>query len=64
MVLVVLDTALEESELYYYNTEGDRNLVVSQASYRMDVTRLEKSAYSGLWTLRGITLNVYEYGIF
>ena len=31
----------EGSELYYYNTECDRNSVVSQASFRMDVTRLE-----------------------
>ena len=32
----------------------------------MDVTRLEQRAYSGLWTLCGITLKVYEYeyGIF
>ena len=51
---------IEGSELYCYNTEGDRNLVVSQASCRMDVTRLEQR------TLWGITLKVYEYeyGIF
>jgi hypothetical protein len=32
----------------------------------MDVTRLEQHAYSGLWTLWGITLKAYEYeyGIF
>ena len=53
MVLVVLDTALEESELYYYNTEGDRNLVVSQASYRMDVTWLEQRAYIKITILWG-----------
>jgi hypothetical protein len=35
-----VDTAAERSELYCYNTEGDRNLVVSQALCRMDVTRI------------------------
>ena len=54
-----VDTAVEGSELYCYNTEGDRNTVVSQESCRMDVTRLEQSAYSGLWTLYE-----YDYGIF
>ena len=40
--------------------------VVSQASCRMDVTRLEQRTYSGLWTFWGITLKLYEYenGIF
>ena len=56
-----VDTAVEGSELYCYNTEGDRNSVVSQASCRMDVTRLEQCAYSGLWMLWGISLKVYEY---
>ena len=32
-----VDIAVEGSELYCYNTEGDRNSVVSQASCRMDV---------------------------
>ena len=36
-----VDTAVEGSELYYYNTEGDRNSVVSQASCRTDDIRLE-----------------------
>ena len=36
-----VDTVVEGSELYCYNTEGDRNSVVNQASCRMDVTRLE-----------------------
>jgi hypothetical protein len=27
-----VDTAVEGSELYCYNTEGDRNSIVSQAS--------------------------------
>ena len=59
------DTAVEGSELYCYNT-GDINPAVSQESCRMDVTRLEQRVYSGLWTLWGITLKVYEYeyGIF
>ena len=34
-----IDTAVEGSELYFYNTEGNRNSVVSQVSCRMDVTR-------------------------
>jgi hypothetical protein len=33
-------TAVEDSEVYCYNTKGDRNLVISQASCRMDVTRI------------------------
>ena len=36
-----VDNAVEGSELECYNTEGDRNSVVSQASCRMDVTFLE-----------------------
>ena len=32
---------MEGSELYCYNIESDRNSVVSQASCRIDVTRLE-----------------------
>ena len=40
--LQYVDTALEGSELYCYNTEGDRISAVSQASCRMDVTRLEQ----------------------
>ena len=40
-----IDTAVEGSELYFYNTEGNRNSVVSQASCRMVVTRLEPCAY-------------------
>ena len=31
-----VDTAVEDSEVYCYNKEGDRNSVVSQASCRMD----------------------------
>ena len=38
-----VNTAVEGSELYCYNTENDRNSVVSQASCRMDVTRLEQT---------------------
>ena len=33
-----IDTAVEDGELYCYNTEGDRNSVVSQTSCRLDVT--------------------------
>ena len=40
--LYYIDTAVEGSELYCYNTEGDRNSVVSQALCRMDVTRIER----------------------
>ena len=42
MDLQYVDTAVEGSELYCYNREGDRNSVVSQASCRMDVTRIYK----------------------
>ena len=54
-------TLVEGSGLYCYNREDDGNSVVGQASCRMDVTRLEQRAYSGLWKLWGIILNVYEY---
>jgi hypothetical protein len=37
--LLYVDTAVEGSELYFYNTEGDRNPVLSEASCRMDVIR-------------------------
>ena len=37
-----IDTAVEGSELQCYNTEGDRNSVVCQASKRMNVTRPEQ----------------------
>ena len=36
-----VDTAVEVSETYYYVTERYRISVVSQASCRMDVIRLE-----------------------
>ena len=42
------NTAVESSELYCYNAEGDRNSVVSQALSRLDVSRLQQHAYSGL----------------
>ena len=44
MALIVYRPAVEYSVFYCYNTEGDRNSVVSQASCRMDVTRLERRA--------------------
>ena len=40
-----VDTVVEGTEIYCYNTEGDTISVVSQASYRMDVTRLEQCVY-------------------
>jgi hypothetical protein len=40
-----LYTAVEGSELYCYNTEGNRNSAVSKVSYKMDVTRLEQCSY-------------------
>ena len=46
-----VDTTVHE--LYWYNTEGDRNSVVSEASCRMDVTRLEQRAYIKIALLRG-----------
>ena len=42
-----LDTAVEGSELYYYNTEGNRNSVLSQALCRMGWTLLELQAEKG-----------------
>ena len=47
--LQYVDTAIEDSELYYYNTERDKNSVVSQASCRMGVPR----AYIKIAVLRG-----------
>ena len=60
MALVVRRHCSRGYELYCCNTEGDINSVVSQASCRMDVTRLHR-AYSGLWTLCRITSKIYEY---
>ena len=42
-----VDTGVEGSELYCYNTEGDRNSVVNQASCKMYVTRLEQPYCQG-----------------
>ena len=36
-----VDIAVEGSDFYGYNIEGDKNSVVSQASCRIAVTRLE-----------------------
>jgi hypothetical protein len=36
--LLYINTAVEGSRLYCYNTEGNRNSVVSKVSCRMDVT--------------------------
>ena len=43
-----VDTAVEDNELYYYNPEGDRNSVVSQASWRMGWALLELQAKTGI----------------
>ena len=51
---MALVLAVEGSDLYYYNTEDDRNPVAKQASSRMDVCRLKQRVYSGQWTLWGI----------
>ena len=48
-----VDTAVEGSELYYYKTEGDKISDLSQASCRMDVTRLEQSAFIKRAVLEG-----------
>ena len=40
--LKYIDTAIEGSELYCYNTEDDINSLVSQASCRIDLTLLEQ----------------------
>ena len=47
MVLVIRST-VEDSELYCYNTEGDRNFVVSQAWCRMGWIMLELQAETGI----------------
>jgi hypothetical protein len=44
---------VEGSEIYCDNTEDDRNSVASQASCRMDVTRLEQCAYIKIAMMRG-----------
>ena len=43
-----VDTAIEGSELYCYNTEDDRSPVASQASCRMEWTLLELQAETGI----------------
>ena len=40
--------AIEGSELYCYNTESERNSVVSPASYRMGWALLELKAETGI----------------
>ena len=54
-----IDTAVEDSQVYCYNTKGNINSVVSQASCIMDVTRLEQRAYNKIAVLQG--KNVKEY---
>ena len=53
--LQYVDTAVEGSEFYCYNTEGDRNSVVSQTSCRINVTQLEQSAYIKIAVMQGRT---------
>ena len=36
-----VNTTIEGSEHYWYNTEGDRNSIVSQASFRMGGALIE-----------------------
>ena len=43
-----VDTVVEGSELYSYNTEGDKSSVVSQASCRIGWTLLELQAEAGI----------------
>ena len=43
--LYCIDTAVEGNDVHCYNTEGNRNSVVSQASCKMDVTPIEQYAY-------------------
>ena len=56
-----VDTSVEGSGLYCYNKECDKDSVVSHASSRMDVSRTEQRAYSGLWTLWGTTLKANQF---
>ena len=46
-----VDTAVEDSELFCYNTEGIRNSVVIQVSYTMGWTLLELQAETRLGKL-------------
>ena len=50
---MAINTAVRGSELYFYNTEGNRNSVVSQMSFRMDVTRVGHHVYIKIVVLRG-----------
>jgi hypothetical protein len=46
--LLYTNTAVDGSELYFYNTEGDINSVVSQASCKMGWTLLEFQIETGM----------------
>ena len=52
-VHLYVETEIEDSEFYCYNTKEDRSSVVSQASCKMDVSRLEQRAYIKIAVLRG-----------
>ena len=58
-----VDTAVEISELYCYNTEGDRNSVVGQATCRMEVTPVPTEDWERLGGLPWRSMSTYEYGI-
>ena len=53
MALVICRHCSKGIELFCYNTEGNRNSVVSQVPCRIDVTRLEQCAYIKIAVLRG-----------
>ena len=42
MAFQYVDNALEGKEIYFHNTEGDRNSVVSQVSCRMDAAAVSR----------------------
>ena len=46
--LQYVDTAVEEIEIYCYNTEGDINSVVSEASCKMGWILIELQAETGI----------------
>ena len=58
-IIRMVDTAVGGSEVYCYNTEDNRNSIISKASCKMDVTRLEQRAYIKIVVLRG--RNAREY---
>jgi hypothetical protein len=53
-----VDTAVGDSELYCYVTEGYRNSILSQASCRMDETRRLPHRWKQTVKLREISVRV------